>query len=159
MTLLSNVKSKVVLFGGDLSWANDYIEGISLLAKENKEIEIYFPITKFASMSKERRKEFDDRITSLRQVGAKVFSIPKDYGLRCIMVDPDFSDSNKHMQVMITERLESDLKNKNRNKYITQSFAYDIEKRGHDNDRNICMSLKIVYNGIKKEEYYGEKIK
>jgi hypothetical protein len=151
IAMLSNTKDKVILFGGDLSWTDDYIKAISLLSKNNKEIEIFYPLTKYTDISEGRKQILDRRINSLIQAGAKVFSIPKDYGLRCFIVDPDFSGSNKYMQVMITERFKGDLKNKNHNKYLVQSFGYDIGPTGQDSNRNICMGLKIVYDNIKKD--------
>lgn len=140
--IILNTREKLVLFGGDLSWTSDYIESIRTIKGENKEIEIYFPHSKYANS--EYNEAFFDRIIELREAGAKVFSVEHDYGLRCIIVDPDSFNTNENMEIMITTRICRNRDNDLRNKYSLKHLKYSNKYQ-----RDICKSYITNYNYIK----------
>lgn len=141
--ILLNAKEKVVLFGGDMSWVNDYIESIKKLNIENKTIEIFFPESKYNNC--DSKEEFSDRIEYLKNAGAKVYSINKDFGLRCILLDPDTYNSNDNMEIMITDRIS-----RHKNDNMKNKYAYRHLKYKNDTQRNICKSYISNYAYIKE---------
>lgn len=140
--IILNTKEKLVLFGGDLSWVDDYIDSIKKMNSESKDIEVYFPESKYKN-SKDN-EEFLNRIIELRKAGAKVYSLNNDYGLRCIIIDPDTYNSNDNMEIMITDRILRHAKDNNKNKY---NFRY--LKYSDNTQKNICKSYITNYNYVK----------
>jgi len=140
--MILNTKEKLVLFGGDMSWTEDYIESIEKIYQENKKVEIFFPKEKYDNC--DNNEEFFNRITELQKVGARVFSLEVDYGLRGILLDPDSYMSNDYMEIVITDRVRRHRINAQKNKYLLKHFKYSKET-----DRNICKSYISNYNYIK----------
>lgn len=141
-SIILNTKDKLVLFGGDLSWANDYINSIKILKRENKIIEIYFPQSKYENCTD--NEDFFNRIIDLKEAGARVYSLKNDYGLRCIISDPDSYNSNDNMEIMITDRIYRNKSNTMKNKYSLKHLKYSNKYQ-----RNICKSYITNYNYIK----------
>lgn len=144
--IILNTKDKLVLFGGDLSWVDDYIASIKLMNKENKNIEVYFPESKYENC--ENNEEFLNRIIELSKAGAKVYSLNNDFGLRCIIIDPDTYSSNDNMEIMITDRISRHVKDHNKNKYNFKHLKY-----ANRTQKNICKSYITNYNYVKNNIY------
>lgn len=140
--IILNTKEKLVLFGGDMSWVDDYIESINKINKEHKVIEVFFPETKYINCDNDTLM---GRIIKLRKAGANVYSYKTDYGLRCIMLDPDSYNSNDYMEIMITDRIFRNSIDPFKNKYVYKHLRY-ID-RVH---KNICKSYISNYAYIKE---------
>lgn len=140
--IILSAKEKVVLFGGDLSWTADYIDTIRTVCAENKKVEIIFPETKYENCDKD---ELLNRIILLQKAGAMVYSYNNDFGLRCILLDPDSFNTNIHMEIMLTERMYRHRSNTLKNKYIMKHLKYS-----NASQRDICKSYIANYYYIKK---------
>lgn len=140
--IILSTKEKVVLFGGDLSWTNDYLQSIQIVCAENKKVEIFFPNSKYENCDKD---ELLNRIISLQKAGAVVYSYNNDFGLRCILLDPDSFNTNDHMEIMLTERTYRHQSNTLKNKYIMKHLKYS-----NASQKDICKSYIANYYYIKK---------
>lgn len=81
--LIRNTKREAIMFGGDMSWANDYEEAIRSTTSSGKRIRILYPKSEAPQV---RRNE-----QILREAGAELFPTPIDSGLRALLVDPEDS--------------------------------------------------------------------
>lgn len=140
--IILSTKEKVVLFGGDLSWTNDYLKSIQTICAENKKVEIIFPDSKYENCDKD---ELLNRIILLQEAGAVVYSYNNDFGLRCILLDPDSFNTNDNMEIMITERTYRHPSNTLKNKYILKYLKYS-----NASQKDICKSYIANYYYIKK---------
>lgn len=140
--IILSTKEKVVLFGGDLSWTSDYIKSIQTICSENKKVEIIFPKSKYENCDKD---ELLNRIIDLQKAGAIVYSYNNDFGLRCILLDPDSFNTNEHMEIMLTERTYRHKTNTFKNKYMMKHLKYL-----NTSQRDICKSYIANYYYIKK---------
>lgn len=140
--IILSTKEKVVLFGGDLSWTDDYINSIQTICSENKKVEIIFPKSKYENCDKD---ELLNRIISLQKAGAIVYSYNNDFGLRCILLDPDSFNTNEHMEIMLTERTYRHKSNTLKNKYIMKHLKYT-----NTSQKDICKSYIANYYYIKR---------
>ncbi len=117
--LMTNSTGTTVMFGGDLSWATDYIDVIKNLSINNQTVEIFFPLEKMENATKEAKDTFENRIKSLETAGAKVYALKKDYSLRCTFIGLHPEHENDDFIVISSKRISKDLNNPNRNKYKT----------------------------------------
>ena len=136
--ILHNVKDSVVLFGGDLSWIDDYSASLIRLADNTKMVQVFFPLAKIKTMNKEIKESFDVKIYELQNKGVKFYSIPEDYGLRCIISDPHAFNDNENLKILVAKRIDS-AKN-NSNKYRIRQLNYSDYS-----DRDICKSYFCNY--------------
>ncbi len=82
--LIRGVKSELVLFGGDMSWAPDYRDSLLDIVQKGKNVTIIFP-----KCDAERVKLNADM---LNNVGANMWPLSVDLGLRAMLIDPSHSD-------------------------------------------------------------------
>ena len=136
-----NSRGTVVMFGGDLSWAEDYIDTIAQIANNSQLVEIIFPLEKILHAPHTAIQQFDNRVQWLKQAGAKIYSTEEDYHLRCTLIDIQSDD----MCVVSSKRISKDPKNPNNNKYQVNILQYSNPK-----ERALCNSFYLSYCWIKK---------
>ena len=142
--LILSTREKVILFGGDLSWTDDYIDSIKTLCEEHKQVEIFFPKSKYDNF--DNNESMINRIILLQEAGATIYSFEKDFGLRCILLDPDSFNTNDHMEIMITDRVYRHENNPMKNKYTLKHLKYINDKQ-----KNICKSYIANYYYLKND--------
>ena len=141
--VILSTRERAVLFGGDLSWTDDYLESIRTICNENKEVEIWLPKSKYENSN---NGEILNRINRLKGAGAKVFSYGIDFGLRCILIDPNSYKTNDYMEIMITDRIYRHRVNSLKNKYSLKHLRYR-----NITQKNICRSYIANYYNVKND--------
>ena len=146
---IRNTIEKIVLFGGDISWADDYIKDLTDLIAEGKTVEVYYPINKYTSLKGDAKSLFSKRAGMLQKAGIKVLCFEKDYGLRCMLIDPDTYDKPDEMKLFAAKRVHTSKKTKY-NKYRIIQYQYK-----HTNQREICKSFLSNYTILKSGSIEG----
>lgn len=142
--VLSNISTKAILFGGDLSWTDDYIDTIKQLLDNNKRVEIFFPESKLTNATNATAKDhLMERIDKLAGAGAEIYKMKSDYYIRCIIADPDITFHHDKMNILLADRIRRDTSGQNRDKYR-------IEHIDLKNNQEICKMLIHTYNIIKE---------
>ena len=136
-----NSTGKIVMFGGDLRWADDYIETISAITSHNQIVEIIFPAEKIHNAD----DAFYDRIKKLEQAGASIYYTAEEHNMRCTLIDVDPGQENRDLCVISSKRKRRDIRHPKRNKYNTIELHYKNEK-----DRLLCDSFYRNYYLISK---------
>ncbi|MFQ5852546.1 MAG: hypothetical protein ACE5JU_18450 [Candidatus Binatia bacterium] len=77
--LIRGAKKMVIMFAGDMSWANDYGEAIHTITSRGKKVQVLYP------KSEARRVLQNGQI--LMEAGAELIATPIDSGLRGILID------------------------------------------------------------------------
>jgi hypothetical protein len=95
--LIIDVKKEAIMFGGDMSWANDYEEAIRSATGRGKRVRVLYPRS---DTPKVRRNE-----QILSDAGADLLPTPIDSGLRAILVDPE--DSKDALLYVVSRTLRS----------------------------------------------------
>lgn len=96
-SLIRNIKTEAVMFGGDMSWASDYEEAIRNTTSSGKRVRVVYPRSDAARV---RRNE-----QILREVGAELLPAPIDSGLRALLVDP--TDPKDALLYIVTRTLRT----------------------------------------------------
>ena len=143
--LMYNSRGKVVMFGGDLSWTEMYIETITYLTNNNQDVEIIFPLSKIKNAKKSVIMRFEKNIKQLKNAGAKIYCTENDYHLRCTLVDIGAERDNSVLKIISSKRIFTDINNQNKNKYKTYLF-----ENSNPNDKIICESFYQNYELICK---------
>lgn len=142
--ILKNTSSKAVLFGGDLSWAEDYLSTLTDLLNDNKIVEIYFPQQKFYKASNRVAEDtIISRIDTLTSIGAKLYMLNNDYHIRCIISDPDIVANHEKTKVLFAHRIKKK-ENKEKN-------TYKVEKIDYEHNQQTCKMIITLYNVVKQE--------
>ncbi len=129
--LLSNTQHSAILFGGDLSWVEDYLETLEKIIRDGKVVEVYFPEEKYNNASIEAQNAFTERIKKLQKIQANVFCFKNDIGLRCIIIDPETFPPTDNLKILVSKRLKrnnNSLKNKYNSVYINSSSPENKER-------------------------------
>ncbi len=141
--VLRNANSKVVMFGGDLSWTDDYLPELRILLSENKTVEIYFPSSKYYHPPNyPADKRLAERIKLLTNIGAKIYLMDEDYHIRCIISDPDGIAEHDKTKILLSCRIKKNQNNMNKNRYTKELITYR-------QDQETCKMSIITYNLIK----------
>lgn len=135
-----NSSGKVVMFGGDLSWANDYIDVIKKLTSNTQVVEIIFPLEKIVNAKSSVIKRFENQVELLQNAGAIIYSTEKDYHLRCTLIDVEPGKENEDLCVISSKRISTHESNPDENKYQTNILCY-----ANDKDRSMCNSFYRNY--------------
>lgn len=135
-----NSTGKIVMFGGDLSWADDYIDTIEKITNNNQTIEIIFPLEKIANARSDVIKQFEKRVAKLKKAGANIYCVDNDYHLRCTLIDVEPGQENEDLCVISSKRVFTDDDNPQKNKYHTNIF-----KNSKAEDRALCNSFYRNY--------------
>lgn len=78
--LMYGTKREVIMFGSDMSWANDYEEAIRSITSQGKKVTVLYE----SSLAPGVRRNAD----ILRDAGAKLIEIPSDIEVRGMLIDP-----------------------------------------------------------------------
>ncbi len=140
-----NSTGKVIMFGGDLSWADDYIDVITKLTNNNQVVEIIFPLEKIANSKQSAMEEFNKQVQALQQAGAHIYYSNEDYHLRCTLIDVEPGRENEDLCVISSKRVYTDASDSDNNKYQTNILEY-----AKDEERTLCNSFYRNYCLIKE---------
>lgn len=141
-----NSTGKIVMFGGDLSWADDYIDIITKLTNNSQVVEIIFPMEKIANAKRSVITRFEKRVATLQAAGATIYCSIEDYHLRCTLIDVEPGRENEDLCVISSKRIYTDTSDSNKNKYQTNILEYaNNEERALCNSfyRNYCLIMKL----------------
>lgn len=125
---IMNSKNKIVFFGGNLSWTNDYIRCIREKILEGNSVDIYYDNN--SNMSTDAIEDLNNCIELLRKNGCNVYKLDDCYSLRCIISDA-FNESNDTTAIIIKKAKRSIDITKNRYKISYFNF----------NDNNLLATL------------------
>lgn len=78
--LVRGAKTKVLMFGGDMSWADDYKDAISSVTDEGKDVEVVY--------ERSQASKVVENANTLNHAGADLSPVEIDCGIRGILVDP-----------------------------------------------------------------------
>ena len=120
--LMKNAQRSVTMFGGDLSWANDYKDTIKALTNDGKRVDVIFPMPEYNQCTPAAKCLFETNISLLEQAGAQVYSTDQDFDLRCTIIDVERRDSDEDMKVISSKSTRSDHKQKKKHKYRVYIF-------------------------------------
>lgn len=141
-----NSTGKIVMFGGDLSWADDYIDIITKLTNNSQTVEIIFPMEKITNAKQSVITRFEKRVARLKAAGATIYCSIEDYHLRCTLIDVEPGRENEDLCVISSKRIYRDTSDPNKNKYQTNILEYtNNEQRALCNSfyRNYCLIMKL----------------
>ena len=140
-----NSTGKTVMFGGDLSWAADYLDVITKITNNSQTIEIIFPLVKITNSKSSVITKFEENVQALQKAGAVVYASTEDYHLRCTLIDVDPGRDNEDMCVISSKRIYTDAADSNNNKYRINMLEY-----ANAEDRALCNSFYRNYYLIKQ---------
>ncbi len=135
-----NSTGKIVMFGGDLSWSDDYIDVITNLTNNNQVVEIIFPIDKIVNSKGSVITNFEKRVCALKKAGAMIYSSENDYHLRCTLIDVEPGRENEDLCIISSKRIYRDALDHNQNKYQVNILKFDNEE-----ERALCNSFYRNY--------------
>jgi hypothetical protein len=127
--VIRNTKNLVVLFGGDLSWTEDYKTELKKLIENGKTVEIVYPDSKLINNS-----QMENRLVLLKNINAKLFYTENDIGLRCIISDP-FLENKNDFVLYIADRIKSN----------SEEFKYSTSVYRFSTDEVICNAFYKFY--------------
>lgn len=140
-----NSRGKIVMFGGDLSWADDYLDVITKVTNNSQIVEIIFPLEKIKDSKQSVKTRFEKKIQALKKAGAVIYSSAEDYHLRCTLIDVDPGRENEDLCVISSKRVRTDVLNFNNNKY-----QVNILEHAKAEERALCDSFYRNYCLIKQ---------
>lgn len=140
-----NSRGKIVLFGGDLSWTDDYIETITAITDNSQVVEIFFPLEVIANAKRSVITRFEKRVQALKKAGAIVYATVEDYNLRCTLIDVDPGHENEDLCVISSKRTYKNPSNANANQYNA-----NILQNTNQAERALCNSFYRNYCLIKE---------
>lgn len=143
ISFIMNSKNKIVFFGGNLSWANDYVSCIREKIHEGCSIDIYYDNN--TNMATDAKHNLTKNIESLENNGCKVYKLDQCYSLRCIISDA-LNEANSTNGIAI-EKIKHDV-NYTKNKYKIKKFNFK--------DENMLSTL--FFDITKMAEKNSEKI-
>ena len=141
---IQNTVEKVVLFGGDLSWVDDYFDVLKQIKDDGKNVEVYFSKEKYDNLSENAKCKLHKRLDRLKEIQIPIKCFQDDAGLRCIIVDPNSFGHNDDMKLFAAKRIKNDDK-KNIARYHLHEYKYSDEV-----NREICKSFITNYILLKK---------
>lgn len=109
--LLNNTHDEVALFGGDLSWQEDYFNEIKMLLDASKIVKVFIPKSKLNVANRSAREELIRRIEVLNDMGALIYITKEDSHMRGFIVDPNNSN-NRKTTIFFAVRVKTNSKNK-----------------------------------------------
>ena len=139
---MSNSHNTIVLFGGDLSWADDYADTIKQVTGNAQIVEVIYPEEKFYSARADVLEQFNKRVEKLKWAGAKVYSTKHDYHFRGTLVNVGESD----MQIILSKRVYQNFSTPSKNKYHFCLLSSDIPE-----EHALCNAFLLSYRSIRSE--------
>ncbi len=140
-----NSTGKVVMFGGDLSWADDYLDVIATLTNNSQIVEIIFPLEKIINAKKSVITRFEKQVQKLKAAGATIYSSEEDFHLRCTLIDVGPGHENEDLCVISSKRIHTDKSDPDKNKYQANILHYKYYE-----ERALCSSFYLNYDLIKR---------
>ncbi len=126
--ILNNINQKAVLFGGDLSWKNDYIENICQLLKNTKEIEIIIPKDKIETHNRLAKTKLIADIKELKNLGAEIYITNTDLNMRGFIIDPESTHANIKTHILFAKKVSTHSKTQDKNKYSYEELNSEKDK-------------------------------
>lgn len=139
--ILSNTHKKAVLFGGDLSWKKDYIENISQLLKNTKEIEIIIPKEKIETHNLTAKMNLISDMDELKSYGAEIYITSTDLNMRGFIIDPESSHANIKTYMLFAKKISTHPKSQDKNQY-------SFEELNSEKDKEMYAIMYNLYNQI-----------
>ena len=140
-----NSTGTIVMFGGDLSWTDDYIDTITAITDNSQAVEIFFPLEVIANAKRSVITRFEKRVYALKKAGAIIYSTVEDYHLRCTLIDVEPGHENEDLCVISSKRIYKDPSNAAANKYQA-----NVLENANEAERALCNSFYRNYCLIKK---------
>lgn len=140
-----NSTGTIVMLGGDLSWADDYVDTIAKITDNSQIVEIFFPLEVITNSKGSVINRFEKRVQALKNAGATIYTIDEDYSLRCTLIDIDLGHENEDLCVISSKRIYKNAENPEANKYQT-----NILRNSNETERAMCNSFYRNYCLIKK---------
>lgn len=143
LNFIMNSKNKIVFFGGNLSWANDYVDCIKTKIQEGCSVDVYYDNN--TNMLNDAKNKLEYNIKLLENSGCKVYKLDQCYSLRCIISDA-LNESNNANGITIEKTNRSVDCTKNRYKIKRFNFKdenmlstlfFDITKMAEKNSEKI----------------------
>lgn len=122
ISFIMNSKNKIVFFGGNLSWANDYVSCIREKIHEGCSVDIYYDNN--ANMSNDAKNKLENSIQLLENNGCNVYKLDQCYSLRCIISDA-LNESNNATGIVI-EKTKHNI-DCTKNRYRITNFNFKDE--------------------------------
>ncbi|MCH5165889.1 MAG: hypothetical protein J1G01_05760 [Clostridiales bacterium] len=134
-SFIMNATHKIILFGGNLSWAKDYSEALRKKIEDNCCAEVYYDKKEYGDLA---RQTLETNIQLLKRIGCKVYQLDKIYGLKCIFSDPlnDYSS----FQVLTIEKLR-EYNNSQKNRYKAETLDFN-------NNKDVAKIYQCIYSMI-----------
>jgi len=127
--LMRNATENIVMFGGDLSWAEDYEDVIKELTGDGKTVIVIFPFSKISNFSRNASTRFDTNVLKLKMAGAIIYYTENDHNLRCTIIDIGIERAREDMKVISSKRINRHSTNQSKNQYRVNYFQY---KKDHE---------------------------
>ena len=140
--LMKNATESVVMFGGDLSWTNDYKVTIQTLTNNGKIVEVMFPEPKIKDFNTSAKNRFNENIKTLMDIGVKVYYTEEDFKLRCTIIDRD-SRYPEDMKVISSKRISYHERDKHK-------YRVHFYQNCKDSEKDFCNLYQDVYISMKK---------
>lgn len=147
ISLLKSATNSIVMFGGDLTWIDDYFDVLRKLRQESQRIEIYSSKQKVNNMNNEALKKFNNSVKKLSTIDIKVRLTDKDTDLRCTIINVD---KGADAVFLFSRRAYT---HKEKTKYTFELFSRDENKIFADIILDKYKSVKknsIIYEPNKK---------
>lgn len=88
--IIGDAHEAVVMFGGDLSWAEDYEQAIAAKRDEGKEVTVVYPAARSG-------RNVDRNVRLLRKVGARVIATSVECRPFGILIDPEHRTDSRFL--------------------------------------------------------------
>lgn len=108
-----NAYNEIILFGGNLSWTDDYRDCIKKKIDLNCIVKVYYD-KRSHQESKQALSNLESRIKTLRDIGCEVNELNDNFNLRCTISDPD--NKADSFKVLMIRKNKEDI-NPNNNRY------------------------------------------
>lgn len=148
INFIMNSQNKIVFFGGNLSWAKDYVDCINTKIHEGCSVDVFYDNN--INMLIEAKNELENNIKLLEDSGCNVYKLDQRYSLRCVISDA-LNESNNANGIIIEKTNHSVDNAKDRYKIKKFNFKdesmlstlfFDITKMAEKN------SEKILEEGV-----------
>ena len=140
--ILRNTNNKVILFGGDLSWVDDYYQEICILMEQGKHVAVYFPESKYEKATNPNAKQnIIDRTRKLKGIGVGIYMLKNDYGMRCFISDPDETVNHDNTKILLANCIKRHEKGEEYNRYRVEVVDFR-------HNQEVCKLIITMYNVI-----------
>lgn len=133
-SFILNARHKIILIGGNLSWAEDYHDALSKKINDGCSVDVYYD----KCVSDSAECSLYNNIKRLKQVKCNVYELDDVYGIRCIYSDPE----NKHGEfkvLSINKTNEHEIREKNR---------YSVDVHELNKNSRVAKLYKNLYSII-----------